>query len=260
MKLTAVKAVSEAPVPINIYSVRNHLEEESWQLLSSEYKNLDTELEMKCPCGHLQKQTYKQWRKRPLCEVCLAGDPYKVKKNKVPAKQTGTYRILALDAATHTTGYAIYDDATLVSYGTFTTHDAETTARIHELKLWLLAALDEWKIDFVGIEHIQLQSYGHSMSQLQVETYRVLANLQGVLLDTLFEAEMPSGLVYSSTWREYCGVGGKERENKKKAAQEKVMSWYNQKCTQDEADAICIGKYFSGLKKKSSWGEPINYD
>ena len=43
---------------INIHSVTNHLEENGWQLISDTYKNLDTELEMICPKGHKQKQTY----------------------------------------------------------------------------------------------------------------------------------------------------------------------------------------------------------
>jgi len=67
-------------------------------------------------------------------------------------------------------------------------------------------------------------------------------------------------LVYSTVWRQYCNVGSERgRENKKKLAQAKVKEWYNQNCTQDEADAICIGKYFvSKLKNsKSSWGEDI---
>lgn len=37
---------------INIYSVRNHLETEGWQLISDTYKNLNTELEIICPQGH----------------------------------------------------------------------------------------------------------------------------------------------------------------------------------------------------------------
>jgi len=51
----------------------------------------------------------------------MAGDPYKVKKNKVPKKGTDVLRILALDAATGVTGYSIYDDKVLVGYGTFKT-------------------------------------------------------------------------------------------------------------------------------------------
>lgn len=245
-------------MPINIYSVANHLQEEGWKLISNVYKNLDTELEMECPAGHRQMQTYKNWRKHPLCEQCMAGDPYKIKKNKVPEKDSDTVRILALDAATNITGYSIFDNRDLISYGTFKTKGDNAEVRIHEVKEWLRAAIAEWEPDFVGIENIQLQSFGNN--QYQVETYRILANLQGVLIDTLLEASVDHDLVSVNTWRNYCNVGqGTGRENKKKQAQEKVKLWYNQNCTQDEADAICIGKYFSHLLKntKSTWGEKI---
>ena len=245
-------------MPINIYSVANHLQEEGWKLISNVYKNLDTELEMECPAGHRQMQTYKNWRKHPLCEQCMAGDPYKIKKNKVPEKDSDTVRVLALDAATNITGYSIFDNRDLISYGTFKTKGDNAEVRIHEVKEWLRAAIAEWEPDFVGIENIQLQSFGNN--QYQVETYRILANLQGVLIDTLLEASVDHDLVSVNTWRNYCNVGqGTGRENKKKQAQEKVKLWYNQNCTQDEADAICIGKYFSHLLKntKSTWGEKI---
>jgi hypothetical protein len=51
----------------------------------------------------------------------MAGDPYKIKKNKVPIKEIDTQRILALDAATNITGYSVYDNGTLISYGTYKT-------------------------------------------------------------------------------------------------------------------------------------------
>lgn len=245
---------------INVYSVANHLQEEGWKLISDSYKNLDTELEMQCPNGHIQFQTYKKWRKRPQCEICLAGDPFKGKKNKVPIKKIDTRRILALDAATNDTGYAIYDDEELVSYGVFKTDDLPLENKINQVKKWLLAAIKEWEIDFVGIENIQLQSFGPNSSQMQVKTFQTLANLQGVLIDAIFESCIDHDLAYAVEWRKYCGVGeGTGRENKKKQAQNKVKLWYNQDCTQDEADAICIGKYFVHLlkKNKSTWGENI---
>ena len=245
---------------INVYSVANHLKEEGWKLISNSYKNLNTELEMECPNGHIQFQTYKHWRKRPQCEICLAGDPFKGKKNKVPPKKIDTRRILALDAATNISGYSVYDNDQLVSYGIFKTDNLPLENKINQVKKWLLAAIKEWEVDFVGIENIQLQSFGPNSSQMQVKTFQTLANLQGVLIDAIFESCIDHDLVYSTEWRKYCGVGeGTGRENKKKQAQDKVRLWYNQDCTQDEADAICIGKYFVGkLKKnKSTWGEDI---
>jgi len=151
---------------INIYSVSNALEEEGWKLISDTYKNLKTELEMECPKGHKQTQTFEHWRKYKLCDACLAGDPYKVKKNKVPPKEDDTTRILALDAATNVTGYALYDDKVLVSFGIFKTNSTlEPVARINQVKHWLKAALNEWEPDFVGIENIQLQHYGAAGNQ-----------------------------------------------------------------------------------------------
>ena len=246
---------------INIYSVRNALETEGWTLLSDIYKNLKTPLEMQCPAGHKQEQTFEHWRKHKLCDICMAGDPYKVKKNKVPPKGTDTQRILALDAATGVTGYAIYDDKVLVGYGTFRTSSAlSATERINQVKNWLKAALKEWDPSFVGIENIQLQSYGPNAAQTQVKTFQTLANLQGVLLDTIFEACIDSDLVRPTEWRSYCGIGSgdQHRDARKKAAQAKVKIWYDIDCSEDEADAICIGKYFCGkLKTQVKWGEDI---
>lgn len=245
-------------MPINYYTVKIHLEENGWKLLSDTYKNLDTPLEMECPKGHKQQQTYKEWRKHMLCETCVAGDTKKVNKNKVPPKKVGTNRILALDAATNVSGYSIYDDGTLVSYGTYKTNEAaDTTARINQVKHWLEATIVDWKPDFVGIENVQLQTFGPQKTP-QVELYRALANLQGVLMDTLFEYNIEAQLVYSSSWRKKLAIEASGRENKKKAAQAKVRLWYGVDCSQDEADAICIGKYFVlNNKKQVKWGEDI---
>jgi len=102
----------------------------------------------------------------------MAGDPFKIKKNKVPIKKIDTVRILALDAATGTTGYSIYDNRELVSFGTYTADASLTTEeRINNVKLWLKAALEEWEPDFVGIENIQLQKFGPNASQAQVKTF-----------------------------------------------------------------------------------------
>lgn len=138
---------------INIYTVANHLETEKWKLISDTYKNLDTELEMECPQGHKQTLTYKQWRKHPVCEICMAGDIYKVKKNKVPPKNEDTIRIIGLDAATNTTGYSIYDNGTLVSYGVYKTDNTkEVTERINEIKHWLQNMIKDIEPDFIGVD------------------------------------------------------------------------------------------------------------
>jgi len=77
-----------------------------------------------------------------------------------------------LDAATGITGYSIYDDKVLVSYGTFHADNIlSTEERINQIKQWLKAALKEWEPDFVGLENIQLQKFGPNASQAQVKTF-----------------------------------------------------------------------------------------
>lgn len=147
-------------MPINIYSVSNSLEAEGWKLISTEYKNLNTELEMECPEGHRQFQTFGNWRKHPTCEKCMAGDPYRVKKDKVPPKRIDAYRILALDAATNVTGYSVYDDDTLVSYGTFkTNNEKNVTERINEVKKWLLNMIKTIEPDFIGVGALPINCF-----------------------------------------------------------------------------------------------------
>lgn len=233
---------------INIHSVRNHLTEEGWFLLSNEYKNLKEPLTMRCPKGHQLSQSYGDWRKNMECKYCIAKRPKTIKR-PVPRKTPETYRILGLDAATNTSGYSVYDNGKLVSWGVYKTNGSlKATARINEFKKWLTDVIKEWEPDFVGIEHIQLQSFKSNYSYgQQVELYRVLANLQGVIMDALFELNKPCDLVRASEWRSYFGLnsGNQSRESKKKQAQEKVRKEYKIDCTEDEADAIWIGKYFA---------------
>jgi hypothetical protein len=55
---------------------------------------------------------------------------------------------------------------------------------------------------------------------------------------------MPVELSRPTEWRATCNLlkgQDKHRENQKKVAQEWVREKFNKVCTQDEADAICIG-------------------
>lgn len=222
---------------INLYSVQLHLEQEGWGLLSDNYENLKTPLKLVCPKGHIQEQSYGEWRNYKTCEVCLAG-----KKNiqkDVKENTNNNFRILALDAATITTGYAVYDNNVLVDYGIFNANKRlDVHERIDTLRQWLEGRIEQWKPDFIGIEDIQLENGN-------VKSFKALANLQGVVVNTILNHNIDYKLILSEGWRRTCKVNGKNREAKKRAAQERVKSWYNIECTEDEADAICIGKHFT---------------
>ena len=178
-------------------------------------------------------------------------------RNQYPPKKEGTFRVLALDAATETSGYAIFDDKKLVAYGTHSPiYTPDSTARINAMKHWLEDTCEIVKPDAIGIEGIQYQK------QHGVKTFQTLANLQGVLLDFFFEnkEKYKHDVVSSSTWRSYLGLNhGEARENAKQRAQNYVKLLFHINPTQDEADAICLGYYCINHFKttKINWGEDI---
>lgn len=60
-------------------------------------------------------------------------------------------------------------------------------------------------------------------------------------------------LVYPTEWRKTCNfLKGQDskRDSQKKIAQQWVLNTFNKKCTQDEADAICIGWSYFNLKEE----------
>ena len=56
---------------------------------------------------------------------------------------------------------------------------------------------------------------------------------------------MKSTVVHVATWRSYCGISAKKRDEQKKMAQAKVRQWYAVDVSDDIAEAICIGKYLA---------------
>lgn len=229
-------AVLEAQMPINIFTVEADLNENGWKLVSNTYKNLQTPLIMICPMGHEQEQTYSEWRKNKRCEKCFAGEQREGSSND----GIDHFTVLALDAATNTSGYSVFEDGVLIDHGIFRTNSSlNATGRINQAKKIMIEMINKYNPNLVGVENVQFQIHNN------VELYRVLANLQGVIADTCYEMNVPFSLAYSTEWRKYCGIGGKDRAEKKLAAQAKVKMWYDISCGDDEADAICLGKYFA---------------
>lgn len=54
---------------------------------------------------------------------------------------------------------------------------------------------------------------------------------------------IPYEVCPTNTWRNACGVRGSTRAEKKKSMQQLAKKWYDVDITDDEADAIGIGKY-----------------
>ena len=162
-------------------------------------------------------------------------------------------RILALDQASRTSGFAIFEDGKLYDYGTFTCADDNIGERLFKIREKVAKIIADYGIDFVAFEDIQLQNNVNN-----VQTFKVLAEVFGVIYELVTELKLPNEIVFSGTWKSACGVKGRTRPEQKKNAQAFVTNTYGVKATQDESDAICIGTYILKQNKQNSdfdWSE-----
>lgn len=243
---------------IAISQIQEEAKALGWQLISTEYKNLNSELTFVCPNAHEVITTYSKWRDSHSCPICDA--PQMELSNKTVPKKSGIKRTLALDQATHYTGWAVYDNKTLIKYGTYKCGDTTFISRAVQLKNWLHNMLVIWKPDQVILEDIQLQekkekrdwNFDDGNMVLNVDTFKILAQLQGILECLLYELKYEYAYVYPSVWRKSCKISGKYRDERKKSAQLRVQEWFDIKVTNDEADAICIGYYITQKDQRNT--------
>lgn len=156
-----------------------------------------------------------------------------------------TIRILTLDQATHQTGFCVLDKDTneFVAFGTVKANKKkETSLRIHDISRWVKKAITEYKPDMIIIEDIQFQSNN--------KVYKTLAQLQGVLIDTCIEENVPYKIVPSVTWKRRTGIHQTNRKEDKKMSIAMASKAVGEQVHEDTADAICMA-----LSELQSFGE-----
>lgn len=230
---------------IKIETIAEELAADGWQVLSTDYQNLDTEMEFLCAEGHKVYAPWKKIRTKRECPVCKQNQ-FKQNVNIIKPKTKGENRILALDQASHVTGYSIFDGPNLISYGTFEAKETDEAKRFHEIKLWLISMIENWQCDIIGIEGIQYQQ------NMGVTTFQTLARLQGILMDLCIELNIPYIICPTNTWRAHCEVKGKTRADKKRSMQLLVKKWYDVTVSDDIADAVGIGKYVTDTNQQKT--------
>lgn len=211
--------------------------------MSTDYVNLKTDLELKCPEGHLNYVSYEKWRRGTYeCPICKENKYYHT--DNIAVKKTG-FRILAFDQASITSGWSVYDGDKMIKYGHWTSDGAHSTERIAQTKQWVVSMIAKWKPDKVIFEDIQLQTYKKNPQEVieMVTTFKKLAHLQGVLKNYCYENGILYKIAAPATWRHHSQVKGNNRTDQKKSAQLRVKSIYDISVSQDEADAILIGRW-----------------
>ena len=163
--------------------------------------------------------------------------------------------IIALDQSTQISGYSIYKDKQLIDYGHLSP-SGDYLTRIVKLTKWLRVQIENYFGDKITVllEEIQLQQTPDSKGLMNVETFKKLAHCQGALLEYLVENKINYSIIPSVTWKSKCKIKGRGRAEQKKNAQLYVEKEFGIKATQDEADAICIGKsYVLNLENSFDW-------
>lgn len=234
---------------IKIEDIRKEVEKHDWRLISTEYKNLESEMIFECPEKHKVYAPYKKIRDRYICPTC-EDNPLKNIDLKIIPKSKDTTRFLVFDQSTKISGWAIYDDKTPIKYGVYETTFTEEDERLDGMRQWLASLIYTWNPDIVVFEDIYLNQKRGSDSNdgetiNSVTMFKILAHLQGILINYCYRKKVKYFLAHSATWRKYCNIRGATRPDKKKSAQLMVKKWYGINVPIDAAEALCIGKYMS---------------
>lgn len=157
-------------------------------------------------------------------------------------------RLLALDQASKVTGWAIFEDGELKSYGKISLDDPNTDTRLVQLRQGIQTLVTDYNIDEVIFEDIQQQNNVAN----NVQTFKVLAEVYGVVSELLQEIQIPHSTVLAASWKSTLGIKGRTRAEQKKNAQLYVEQNYGIHVIQDIADAVCIGTHHI-KKNKCAW-------
>lgn len=218
--------------------LEQELKNAGFEYVKGQYKNLDTILTVKClEAGHESLLSIKKARKKPDCPTCkeLVFALEDEREFDVLDKKKGV-RILGIDGATQTTGWAILENGNLIASGIKEEKNPCPIHRIAKMRQWLRSMIETYEIDEIGIEDVYIS--------INKKTAILLAKLLGVLENTAYEQLGNKPVVMSaSSWKSFCKIKGKNRQAQKESAQKFVKDKFGVVASSDKCDAICIALY-----------------
>lgn len=154
--------------------------------------------------------------------------------------------LLTLDQASYVSGWSVFEDGKLIKYGKIEANQSDLGERLYYIKQEVLKLIEKYNINEIVMEDIQMQDNVAN----NVQTFKILAELFGVLYETFTELKIPNSAILASSWKSALGIKGKNRAEQKRNAQNWVLENFNIKVIQDIADSVCIGAAY--LKKTPS--------
>lgn len=151
-------------------------------------------------------------------------------------------KLLALDQSSHVTGYTILDNGKIISVNHFNCIGDDLGDRLEQLRKQIINLINKYDIEEVVFEDIQLQDVNGSRDR-GVKTFKILAEVFGVIHELLTEIKMPYTAIQPIKWKAHFNIAGKGRIQEKQMAQAYIKKKYDINCTEDEADSLCIALY-----------------
>ena len=147
--------------------------------------------------------------------------------------------VLGLDQATNVCGYCLMERKeegnNIVDVGVVHIKGNSVEEKISYLKHWVIEYAEKYKPNYFVLEDIQYQN--------NQRTYKVLAELLGVLSNVYHENEVNYIVVPPVTWKSFFGIKGKARKEQKENTRKYIKDKFDIEVSEDEADAICIALY-----------------
>ena len=163
--------------------------------------------------------------------------------------------ILSLDASTKSTGYAIFDEDKLITYGCISASSQDNIKRINKMKEEIAKLLTEYS----NITTVVIEEVRPDMGQTIPQTMKVLFWLQAAIAFLIHDEFTTVKLIftYPSEWRSKCNIAtgrGIKREQLKQEDIKFVKNKFNIDVNDDIADAIGIGyAYYVSTNKELNW-------
>ena len=168
--------------------------------------------------------------------------------------------ILAIDASTKNSGWAVYEGTSLKDYGCITASSTDLFKRIHKMVDELDIIIAKYAVQKIILEEVRPDEIG---SRTNLATHKALMYLQGAICMMVHDnyPKVTIDYLYPSEWRKCCKIKtgrGVVRETVKQRDIRFVQETFGLTVNDDVADAIGLGYAFlhpGGQEEMLVWGE-----
>lgn len=156
-------------------------------------------------------------------------------------------KVLALDQALKSTGWAVFENNKVIDSGIFSTQGASPIEqRLGAIWEFLSDLYYKHDFDYVAMEDCQQQK--------NAQTYQKLSMVKATLILWCYFNDIKYEVLAPSHWRSTLNIKGRAREEQKQNAIDYIKSKFNLDVSSDIADAICIGVAYLENKKHEKIG------